>query len=340
RSAYPDPGLYPSSFSFRSVRLAALTAPTLPSQVIHFTAYDSDAESLEDLENLLRISLEAEQSIILLPYGWMVEQMDRFELFQEVIKQYTGSGRVLFPQPAPPEEKLSANWTVLVLLLLLGTCLGHHQVSSFYRSSLFRYFTGHRFFTENLIEYRTRSFLSGAVLFFQHLVIAGLALYIFAESSISPLGTESLYANFPVIGVFGKGNTAFFFLGITIAFILQSASVLWIQVLNSKTRLGQTMTLYGWPLQLNLLVIIFMVAGYQAGPSADIAGLHIVLFLIVWFLGFNAAALDIARYVKKYRVLYIIATVGVPVLFAVLLVAAALFYPPLSEPLAMALDLP
>lgn len=339
-SAYTDLTGYPASFSFRSTRLTDPPENSLPSQVVHFMPDAADVQSLSDLREILEISLERSQSITLLPYSWFIRQAEQFDLFEQMIQSYTGSGNILAPLPRQPDERPSTNWPVILLILLLGSYLIHYRMSIYYRHSLLRYFINHNFFVASAIEYRLRSLAPGAVLFFQHVVICGLFTYLFAISVFTPLGLEAIYHSFPILNLFGNGAPGFFFSGMAAAFTLQSVSVLWIQITNKRTRLNQSLTFYVWPLHLNFIVVLLMTALHQAGSAEIWILIFSLLFVSILFFSFNIAALDIARFLTKFRVLYVISTVGLHLLLIVLLITAFLFYPPLSEPVGLALSLP
>lgn len=340
RSAYSGLESYPTAFSFLSSRLTDGQSEAFRSPAIHFIPADTSLESLKDLKDILELSLKNDQSAVLIPHSWLIDKLGQFELFEDALKAYTQNQALLFPEPGKSETPLSPNWSVVLLILLLGSYLIHYRNNQVYQRSLFRYFGMHKFFLDDILEYRLRTAAPATVLFFQHILITGLLFYLFAATLISPLGLESLYYHFPFLQAFGSGASGFFFAGITIALLLQTVSILWISLLNRKSRFSQAATLYCWPLQLNLPVVITMTAVYQASGADFWLIAMAALFVIIWFLSFNIAALNIASYLSRFRIVYVIFTVGIHLVILMLLASIALYYPPVSEPLRMAFSLP
>jgi hypothetical protein len=340
RTAYTGLERYPTAFSFLSSRLADGSSGALPVPAIHFTPADTTLEALKDLKGILELSLKSDQSMVLIPHSWLIDKLGQFELLEDALKAYTQNHTLLFPEPGKSETPPSPNWSVVLLILLLGSYLIHYRSNQVYQRSLFRYFGMHKFFLDDILEYRLRTSVPATVLFFQHIFITGLLFYLFAATVISPLGLESLYYHFPFLHLFGSGVSGFFFAGMFIALILQTVSILWISLLSNKARFSQAATLYCWPLQLNLPVVIAMTAVHQAGGADFWLIAMAALFVIIWFLSFNIAALNIASYQSRFRILYIIFTVGIHLVIMMLLAFAALYHPPVSEPLQMAISLP
>jgi len=340
RSAFSGYQESPASFSFRSARMTGRETISIPTQVIHFSPADTTLAALNDMVTLFQLTLETDQSIIFLPYSWLMNNINRYQLLENTLEAYIHESSILFPQPKVQQDHLQVNWIVILLILLIGSFAGHYHNNTTYRRSLFRYFTMHHFFTEDLLENRIRFVLPGAALFFQHVVLGGMFFYIVVTSFISPLGLQVLEKYFPMLFPFGISHLGVFASGLLVTLLLQSISASWIHLTNRKTRLSHAVTLYTWPLQLNLIIILIMTALYLTTEAGRTLTTFSLLFFLIWFLSFNIAALSIAKYVRNYRVIYIFLTVGIHFLLVVLLITAGVLYPPLSEPLRLALSLP
>lgn len=340
RSAYPDLDNHPSSFSFRSTRFSDADFSTLPSRVIHFVPKDTTLGSLIDLKRVMELSLQTDQSVIFISYSWLIEKLNRFELLGDAFNTYSRNQTILFPEPHLEEQPLSPNWTVILLIILIGSYLAHYRNSQVYQRSLLRFFTMHKFLVEDILENRLRTSNSALILFTQHIILTGLVFYIISKTLISPLGLESLYHHFTFLSLFGYGSAGIFLFGLCISLLLQTISVVWIHLINKKTRLSHVVTLYCWPLQLNFLIVVVLTAIYQANGSEGWLIFMSILFLVIWFFSFNITALDIAKSLKQYRVIYIIFTVGIHVLIIIILATLILIYTPVSEPIRMAFNLP
>jgi hypothetical protein len=340
RSAYPALDSYPSSFSFRSTKFSGKDYSTLPSRVIHFEPADTTLGSLIDLKRVMELSLQTDQSIIFISYSWLIEKLNRFELLGDAFNAYSRNQTVLFPEPHLEDQPLSPNWTVILLIVLIGSYLIHYRNSPVYQRSLLRFFTMHKFLVEDILENRLRTSNSALILFTQHIILTGLLFYILSKTLISPLGLEALYHHFTFLSIFGYGSAGIFIFGLCISLLLQTISVVWIHLVNRKTRLNQVVTLYCWPLQLNLIIVVVVTAIYQVNGHEGWLIFMSILFLVIWFFSFNITALDVAKSLKRYRVIYIIFTVGIHVLIIIILVTLMLIYAPVSEPVRMAFNFP
>lgn len=340
-SAWEEAPPLPSAFSFRSVRNPGTDQPSggFP-PVVHFDPGERDTRSLNGLKQILEHSLGARQSIILLPWPWLRKQLEQFPPLNETLKTYTQKGEVIFPLPYQQEETPTIGWIPLLFLLLLGSYLLHYRYNPSYGNSLFRYFLIHRYFVENTVEYRFRSFLTGGVLFIQHLLLTGILFHIFSTAGLSSLGRQALKAHFPVLSPFFNSPEGFFLLGFLVALLLQSLSVIWIHFFNRQTRLSQTLALYCWPLHLNLLNVLAVVVLYQSGRSSAGVVLFTLLFLGIWFFAFTIASIDLSRLLKRYKTLYLLGTAGAHTLLMMLLLLLLFLYAPVTQPLRLALSLP
>jgi hypothetical protein len=340
RSAFSDLQNYPESFSFRSTHIETGNNDHLPTQVIHFIPPDDHIGSLRELKSVLELSLNRDQSIVMLPYSWLLKKLNEFELLGDALIAFTGNQALLFAEPDVRDSPLSPNWAVIIFIILLGTYIAHYHSSALYQRSLLRYFTMHKFFLDDVMEYRIRTSISATVLFSQHILITGLFVYILADTFLSPLGTDALYHHFPVINIFGSGSLGIALFGFFLAASLQFISVAWLHLINNQSRLSQAMTLYCWPLQINFPILLLILAVYQAGGAESWTVLFSLLFVTVCVMSFIIASLDIAVYLTKYRILYIIFTIGLFVAILILIITLLFLYHPVSEPIKFIFLLP
>jgi hypothetical protein len=340
RTAFPELQNYPGSFSFRSTHIAAANAVQIPTQVIHFIPSDNSTESLNELKYVLDLSLERDQSIVLLPYSWLFYQLEQFDLLSHALTTFSQDQTLLFPEPEPETPAPSPNWIVIFFIVLLGTYIAHYHSSPLYQRSLLRYFTMHKFFIDDVMEYRIRTSISASILFAQHILVTGLFCFILANTFLSSLGMEALYHFFPFLNLFGSGSLGVALFCTFAAALVQLVSVSWIHFINDKSRFVQAVTLYSWPLQINFPVLLIMTAVYQAGASDNWIVLFSILFIAICIFSFITASLDIASYLIKFRIVYILFTVGLYVAIVIMFITMILLYPPLSAPIRFVFALP
>jgi hypothetical protein len=340
RSAFASQQNYPASYSFRSTHVEAGKTEQITTQVIHFIPSSNSRESLSELKSVLELSIDRNQSIVFLPYNWLLIQLNEFELLGQILTTYSRNQTLLFAEPDISESAPSPNWVVIIFIVLFGTYIAHYHSSQLYQRSLLRYFTMHKFFIDDVMEYRIRTSISATILFFQHILITGLASYIVADILLSNLGIEALYYHFPILNLFGSGPLGIALFAIFFAAGIQLISVLWLHLINTQSRFSQAMTLYTWPLQINFIVLLILIAVYQSGGSETWAILFSICFILVCVVAFIIAALDIAVYITKYSLLYILLTVGLHVTLIIFLITVIFIYQPVSAPIRFVFLLP
>src|SRR5690625_651526 len=339
-SAFRTEG-HPPAFDFRSLRIIQQPGNSpLSSPVVHFIPGKRQDESLDGLESILSASLESPQSIVLLPYDWLADQLESHPHMVTILQRYAEDQSLIFPHPKREEPSPDPAWPVILLILLFGSYFLHYRVNTTYRSSLFRYFINRRFFAENTLQYRIRSPLTGAILLIQHTVLSALVLLITAQNLFTPLGLEALMHRIPLLGSIPDQKLAIFLGGLVLSGVTLLLSSVWLQILNSRTRFSQSLTLYMWPLQINLPILFLMAGASLRGASEWWITLLFLIFLLVWLVGFNLAALDIARAMPKRRGVFRLSTTGLSLVLVFIAVGALLYYEPVTAALQLALALP
>ena len=313
-----------SGFSFSSHAADVNDHPSGSGFYHFYPDYNSDYASLSALKVLMEVSAATQvQSVILMPANWLLLTTERHPFLQTTITEFTNSGEVIFPLPADDDTTPPTNWAVILLMIVLGSYIVHFRYQPVYKKSISRYFTNHKFFVDDILEYRTRSFWPGIILLTQHAFLCGLVTYLASMIFFSGTGLQALFYHLPFLTLFGTSSFSFFIWGFLTASVLQIISVLWIFILNKKLKaVVQAIHLYCWPLHLNLLVVVLMVSIYSATPDSGLLRLLIFIFPAVWFISYNVAAIDAAKALRGASIVYLILTVGIHVL----LISALIFY--------------
>jgi hypothetical protein len=286
--------------------------------------YNSDFASLSALKNLMEVTTASQgQSVILIPADWLLTITEKHPFLRSTFPEYSSTGQVIFPLPADSSATPSINWSVILLMIVLGSYIVHYRYQPVYKRSISRYFTNHKFFVDDILEYRTRSFWPGFILLTQHAFLCGITAYLASKYFFSDAGLQALFHHLPLLALFVASSFSFFIWGFLISIVLQAVSVVWIFILNKKLKaLVQAIHLYCWPLHLNLLVVMLMVSIYSANPDSGLLPILILLFPVIWFFSFNVAAIDAAKALRGSGIFYLILTVGIHVL----LISALLFF--------------
>jgi hypothetical protein len=292
--------------------------------------------SLIALERLLHIQSLPENSAIVLPYSWFRNAMDTIPGLATVLSMYTAGERIPIPLPAEGKTVPAANWSVLILILIWISFVLHFRFQPVYGQSFTRYFFHHQFYIADVIEQRVRNATPGLIVLFQHSVITALFIYVSASILITETGFAALRAQFPQLFLVQNPLLSLSVAGFTAALLLKAISVLWIYLLNKElTNFSQILNLYSWPIHLNLLTVTLLVVMSQGGITGFRIALLGILFALTWFMCFNMAAMDAARFLKS-RVIYLVLTVGIHVLLVMFVIWYIINSPLIYEPLQMA----
>jgi hypothetical protein len=307
--------------------------------VLHFRPSSNTHTDLKTADRLLRDTNSIHNSLIVLPANWVFhDDIERSDLLS-IVSEYVRGNYIQLPLPREPEPVPSMNWNVLLLFLILGSLLFHIRYQPTYLHSLSRYFFNHTFFVEDVMEHRIRSSSPGWIILFQHAFVAGIVLYLTAYTLVSDLGFELLAHYFPAIFWTGNHLLSLFMFGFGVTMFLQVVSILWIHLLNRELRyFSQTLNLYSWPLHLNFILATLLIVLAVQGQAEFWVFIFLLLFGLVWFMSFNLAAIDAARYLYKYKLLYVLFTAGLHILLVTFLAWFLLHTPAIIEPIQMAIS--
>lgn len=337
-TAKPSDGLTGGEFSYIASRFTAggMTQYTF-SPFTFFTPSESLRETLIDLQTLFRANSEFESSIIAVPAGWLFDAVNQVPGLEIVIQEYQKGLPVTIPLPAEPDEVPAINWSVLLLVLIWISFILHLRFQPVYGQSFSRYFLHHPFYLIDIIEHRVRNAMPGVFVLFQHAVLTALLVYVSASILISDTGLNSLSVHFPYLFPFQNELLSLSFAGFFTAALLETISVFWIYLLNKKLiYLSQVLNLYSWPIHINLITVTLLVVLSQSGFSGIWPAVLSTVFAFTWFMSFNMAAIDAARFLDTGRVLYLLLTAGVHVFLVIAAIWWILTTPMVFEPLQMA----
>jgi hypothetical protein len=333
----------PAGFSFRGLNVSPNShAEHHATPFTRFIPKQDDLrESLIKLRELLTADPGYENSVLVLPANWLFRLMDERPAIATALEAYTSGETVTLPLPAAAEVPPSINWSVLFLFLLWISFVIHFRFQPMYVQSLPRYFLNHIFYVIDVMEHRIRNSMPGIIVLVQHALLTGLFLFVSAEILVSETGLRALSHHFPLLFIPGSELLSLFFVGVVLSLLMQFLSVLWIQLLNRQLQFfSQTLNLYSWPLHINLIVVTLLVVFNQSGMADALIAGFCILFALTWFMSFNVAAIDAARFLEKGKVLNIFLTVGLHTLIVIVLIWYLLTNPAFIEPVRLALALP
>ena len=294
--------------------------------------------SKKTLENLFKHTLEFEESLLIIPADWFRNHVVANDDYKTIFSEYLEGNLLPFPIPQTPESPPSIHWNVVFLFLIMGSILLHMRFQPVYIQTLPRYFFNHSFFLVDVIEHRIRNVFPGVLILLQHSAVTGVIMYLTADSLFSERSLSALAHHFPAVFWTTNPYVSIFLAGFFISLIMQVISVFWLHLPNKRLQFfSQTLNLYAWPLHMNFLVATVLIVIHNQSPGQTLIYFLLASYLIVWFMSFNLAAYDAAKFLEKYSLIYILFTIGLHTLLFVLLIWFAVYTPAISEPIQMAL---
>ncbi|PKD42902.1 hypothetical protein [Rhodohalobacter barkolensis] len=319
------------------------TYSSLDDSPIHSAVYfEPDArkpQAIQMLEKLFSESIQMDESVIIIPADWFVENIVENQDFTTIFAEYLDGNLIPFPIPYDPEVPPAMNWNVIFLFLILGSVLLHMRYQPVYTQALPRYFFNHSFFLIDVMEHRIRNVFPGIVILVQHAIITGIILYLTADSLFNSHSLNALTHHFPILFWSDNHFLSLFIVGFIMVLFMQALSVLWLHLPNKKLQFfSQTLNLYAWPLHINFLVATILIVLFGRDPNESMILTLLAIYLFVWFMSFNIAAFDGSKFMDRNSLVYILLTIGLHTLLFTFLIWITFYSPSISEPLQMALS--
>ncbi len=268
---------------------------------------------------------EEQPALFFLEGNWLDQATSDYPGLRESLIDYKTSGSFILPLPLETPAGSAFNWPVLVFVLIWISLGVHIRVSGTYGPLIFRYFTGHRFFVDDVMRYRERSLVSGLFLLFQHAAFTGLVAYILARLLISEKGLEALYYYLPQIAIFGQNYFSVFVIGMLLSVLFQLIGLMWLYLPSkSMTHFSQALNLYTWIFHVDFVLVSIMLIQILTGGSGTLILILGVLFFVNWLIGFLLTSFDSSKYLIPKRPTYILYTFGLHTLVNILLLVLIL----------------
>lgn len=312
----------------------------MPNRVLYFEPGQDEHAALKSLEELLKQSLELDDSIILIPSDWFFERLHLQPDIQLVFSNYAQGNLIPFPYPKIEAQIPDLNVAVLLLLIIWVLMICLYKFRPNFSDTLYRYFLNHSFFAKDTVENRNRNFSDAFIILLLHTLIVALFFYTFSSQIFSKNGLDSLSHNYPYLLISGSETLSFFALGLLLSIFSHFISIIWIYLFNkSMNRIGQAIQLYAWGLSVNFLIVTLLVIFSFWNVSPIWIYILSALFLITWIMSFNIASIDGSRSLERRRVLYILLTFGLHTVVLVGLFLLLMMTPEAYEPLKLAFQL-
>lgn len=269
---------------------------------------------------------------------WLLSMVDRHPPLQTVLQSLSSDSDFIFPTPDESWPSSSQSpLPIIILLLVWGVLAFHYNMSPLYRKSLFRYFTGHNFFVNDIFRQHIRSPSLSLIIIIQNALLVAAVLFTVLLNFWSHTGLQGLNYHFPSL-FFADGNEHAIFIavfGITLIFSL--VSILWLYFSHKSLRsITQIMTLFAWPLQLNIIFGTLAIAIHVSGGDPSFIALLAGSMVAVCLGSFMITSFDAIKYSTGDKLRYISLTAG---LYLLVFVALAIWLLEFNDPFWEVIDL-
>ncbi len=254
---------------------------------------------LKPFKNFISSVGPSENSTIFMRSGWVLMMIKNHPEFSAILQSLSSDSKPIFPLP---NEKIPAPDTtslpMILLLLIWGTVALHYNTSPLYRKSLFRYFTAHKFFIDDIFKRLIRSPLPALIIIMQNTLLISTSVYVLFISFISPMGHQAFFHHFTGLDIAGGHPFSIFIWTFIIVLALCLISMIWLYFSHEKIRsFTQIATLYAWPLQLNFLFCTAVITFFSTSGAMYIT-LFTAISLLLLLLSYIFTALDISRFAR------------------------------------------
>ncbi len=240
---------------------------------------------------------------------WLLETLKVYPEFRQTIQLYASDPEPVFATPKEFIQTTSSHSLIVLLLVFVWGCFAvNYSFSPIFRRSMFRYFLGHKFYVDDIIQRHIRSMGPTGIMLLLHVILAGIAIYCYINAAFSDLAVEALSFHLP-LSFLGGNFMASAVVGTSLATLaIEAICVIWLYLTNRRMRkLSQVVNLYAWPMQLNLLLVTVMVTLLMAGSHATLISVLATGVLLIFLGSFIITSLDTIKYVKN-KYLYLAGT--------------------------------
>lgn len=269
---------------------------------------------------LLETMFDLSSQAVFLNSFWLENALKDYPPLRTTLLEFKKTGHFVLPLPKKEHPYNTFNWPIVVFILLWLSFGIHIRVSATYKPLITRFFTGHRFFVDDIMRYRERSALSGVFLFFQHAILTGLVTYIVSQLLISEVGMKALFEIVPQLAVTGQNYFSLFVFGTLLSCFVQLIGLAWLYFPSkSMTHFSQVLNLYTWVFHIDFLLVSVMLVLLITGSSPFLILVLGSFFIINWLIAYFLACYDSSKYLMRNRTKYILYTFGLHTLVNIIL---------------------
>lgn len=340
----PEESLF-ADFIIQEVKITPQNAGKLSTPNSNFIRGYQFAPSPE-LENKLTVFKDFLSSTgstpVFVKGSWLLRMIETHPQFKSMLHSIATNSEAIFPVPEetiPSPQK--SPFPVILLLAIWTTVALHYNSSPLYRKSLFRYFTSHRFFIEDVFRRRhIRSAYPALILLLQNSFMVALTIFIASDTILTSRGFDALAHYFPTVTMMGSSPLGLAGWAFILSILITLISIIWLFISNKKiSSFTQIATVYAWPLHLNLLICTIGIAFYVSGVSGFTIAMLALLAIGIQLMSFIVSSFDAFRSVVSGSLVFLCVTSGIYLLLISLLILWGFTTEGLQEAIALAIKL-
>lgn len=277
-------------------------------------------EYLSPFKQFLEATSQTSDIPVIVNSSWLLSMAESHSQFKNTIRSVSSTADPIFPVPREsiPQSRQSPIPVILLIMTWASVAL-HYNISPLYRKSLFRYFTAHKFFIDDIFHRHIRSASPAMILLFQNAVLIAAGVYAFVATFFSSQGLDVLFHYFPTSSIFGTASSGFAVWAFSVSLILSFISITWLYIshknINSFTQIA---TIYAWPLHINLGISTVGIAVFASGGAPFLIASFVLLTIPIQLISFIISSFDAAKFIQSRLLLYMLST---SVLYLAVLVA-------------------
>ena len=265
---------------------------------------------LTPFKSFINAHEQSQKVPILIESEWLLSMLQQHPQFSNILLSITAEKNPAFPLPQEEIPIPNNNaFPIIALFFLWGTIGLHYNMSPLYRKSLFRYFTAHKFFINDIFKQLIRSPMPAVVIIIQNALLIALAVYSLFIHLLGPVGQHAFFYHFPNLSMLGSGPLSIFLWSLAIVLLLSLLGIIWLFVTHKRINsLTQIATVYSWPLQINLLFCTLVITFFTT-TSAFIPVLFTSLALFLFIASYIFTAIDLSRFSRSKPIYHLKTTV-------------------------------
>ena len=252
---------------------------------------------IRPFERFLQKTSQQPKAPIFLQQDWLLASLQKYPDFSTTLLSIATDKDAVLPLPNETIPESEPSTVPVILLLILWVSIGlHFNSSPLYRKSLFRYFTSHKFFIDDIFQRQIRSSFPAFIIILQHAVIFAASVFVTFLSLFSTLGQKAFFHHFPSAGIVGNNQFSLLVWTFLVVVIITMLSIIWLYLTHKKINsFTQIATIYAWPLQANLLFGTLAIILFAAGSSPTLITIFTAIGVLIFLMCFIASSFDTMR---------------------------------------------